>query len=136
MTLTLALILALIAIAILVLGAVALDHRADLKRIEEIEMRSINSLTTVKQNIEAQIDNVITGHNATVTHYDKEIEETLARLEAIAADIKRLDTEVKYQQTKMNVVYPWFENSEYNINRNAGVTWAKDFPDQEVDHAE
>ena len=123
--------LILIWLAVLVLGAAVLDQRKAFAKLEEIEMRSISSLTTIKKDMDKRMDGFVSIHNASVDHYDKEIEEIVQKMEKITEDIKRLDTELKYQQTKMNVVYPWFENSEYNTNRNTGVPWAKDYPDQE-----
>lgn len=55
-----------------------------------------------------------------------EIDGIINRLNEITADIGRMDAEVKYQQTRMNVVYPWFENSEYNTKKNGGVPWASE----------
>lgn len=78
-------------------------------------------------------DNIVAIHNATVSHYDKEIADIIEKMEHITEEISRLDTELKYQQTRMNVVYPWFERSEYNP-KNGGVPWAKDHPDQEDKH--
>ena len=126
--------LILIWLAVLVLGAAVIDQRKAFAKLEEIEMRSISSLTTIKKDMDKRMDGFVDIHNASVDHYDKEIEEIVQKMEKITEDIKRLDTELKYQQVKMNVVYPWFENSEYN-SKSAGVPWAKDYPDQE-DHTD
>ena len=125
----------LLALFAIELGAVFIDQRKAFDKITDFEARMVDSLTNIKKGLENRIDRYIETHNATVDHYDQQIDEIIQKMEKITEDIKRLDTELKYQQTKMNVVYPWFENSEYN-SKSAGVPWAKDYPDQEVDHVD
>jgi signal transduction histidine kinase len=94
--------------------------------IEQTQLKQISAGTTERKLTDQRIDNIITIHNATVEHYDDEIDQIVKRLNEITADIQRLDAEMKYQQTRMNTVYPWFENSEYGAKANAGVKWAND----------
>lgn len=128
--------LALFAVSIALIAWTVARHNKSLDRLEELDMKMVASLTTSNTDLNKRIDNVTTIHNATVEHYDEEFDGIIDRLNLIVEDIKRLDTELKYQQTRMNVVYPWFENSEYNIKPNTGVEWAQEYPTQEEEHVE
>ena len=125
-----------IAIALIVVGlsamvAMVYSQGNTVHRIEETQLRQIGADTTAQKLIDQRIDNIITVHNSSIEHYDNEIDQIVKRLNEITADIQRLDAEMKYQQTRMNTVYPWFENSEYGTKANAGVKWAPEFPSQE-----
>ena len=113
----------LLALFAIVLGAVFIDQRKALDKVTDFEARMVDSLANIKKGLENRIDRYIETHNATVDHYDQQIDE-----------IQRLDAEMKYQQTRMNTVYPWFENSEYGVKANAGVKWAPEFTTQEDEH--
>lgn len=128
-----------IAIALIVVGLAAMvamvySQSNTVRRIEETQLRQIGADTTAQKMIDQRIDNIITVHNSTVEHYDSEIDKIIKQLNEITADIQRLDAEMKYQQTRMNTVYPWFENSEYGVKANAGVKWAPEFTTQEDEH--
>ena len=125
-----------IAIALIVVGlsamvAMVYSQSNTVRRIEETQLRQIGADTTAQKMIDQRIDNIITVHNSTVEHYDDEIDKIIARMNEITEGIQRLDAEMKYQQTRMNTVYPWFENSEYGAKANVGVKWAPEFPTQE-----
>ena len=125
-----------IAIALIVVGlsamvAMVYSQSNTVRRIEETQLRQIGADTTERKLIDQRIDNIITVHNSSIEHYDSEIDQIIKQLNEITADIQRLDAEMKYQQTRMNTVYPWFENSEYGTKANAGVKWAPEFPTQE-----
>ena len=51
--------LILIWLAVLVLGAAILDQRKTFTKLEEIEMRSISSLTTIKQDMDKRMDGFV-----------------------------------------------------------------------------
>jgi hypothetical protein len=127
-------VIALIIVGFASMFAMVHSQSGTVRRIEETQLRQIGADTTAQKMIDQRIDNIITIHNATVEHYDSEIDKIIARMNEITADIQRLDTEMKYQQTRMNTVYPWFENSEYGTKANAGVKWAPEFPTQEEEH--
>ena len=116
--------LILIWLAVLVLGAAIIDQRKAFTKLEEIEMRSISSLTTIKQDMDKRMDGFIDIHNASVDHYDKEIEEIVQKMEKIAVDIARIDHDEKDLRK-------YYVNYTSRIDTGAGVTWAKDYPDQE-----
>ena len=121
--------LILIWLAVLVLGAAIIDQRKAFTKLEEIEMRSISSLTTIKQDMDKRMDGFVSIHNASVDHYDKEIEEIVQKMEKITEDIARIDHDEKDLRR-------YYVNYTSRTDTGAGVSWAKDFPDQEVDHAD
>lgn len=129
-------------IMIMILGAIILlgiafgiaENARNIEHLEYVQAKQIESLTVTKAALEQRINNTVAGSNFIVDHYDKEFAEITKKLEDIAKDIGRLDAEMKYQQARMNTVYPWFENSEYNTKKNGGVPWAKEYPDQEEEH--
>lgn len=121
--------LILIWLAVLVLGAAIIDQRKAFTKLEEIEMRSISSLTTIKQDMDKRMDGFVSIHNASVDHYDKEIEEIVQKMEKITADIARIDHDEKDLRK-------YYVNYKQPVVSDHGVEWAKDFPDQEVDHAD
>lgn len=121
--------LILIWLAVLVLGAAIIDQRKAFTKLEEIEMRSISSLTTIKQDMDKRMDGFVSIHNASVDHYDKEIEEIVQKMEKITEDIARIDHDEKDLRR-------YYVNYKQPVVSDHGVEWAKDFPDQEVDHAD
>ncbi len=127
-------VIALIIVGFASMFAMVHSQSGTVRRIEETQLRQIGADTTAQKMIDQRIDNIITIHNATVEHYDNEIDKIVTRMNEITADIQRLDAEMKYQQTRMNTVYPWFENSEYGAKANTGVKWAPEFPTQEDEH--
>lgn len=116
--------LILIWLAVLVLGAAVLDQRKAFTKLEEIEMRSISSLTTIKQDMVKRMDGFVDIHNASVDHYDKEIEEIIQKMEKITEDIARIDHDEKDLRR-------YYVNYKQPVVSDHGVEWAKDFPDQE-----
>lgn len=116
--------LILIWLAVLVLGAAIIDQRKAFTKLEEIEMRSISSLTTIKQDMDKRMDGFVSIHNASVDHYDKEIEEIIQRMKKITEDIARIDRDEKDLRR-------YYVNYKQPVDTGAGVTWAKDYPDQE-----
>lgn len=116
--------LILIWLAVLVLGAAVIDQRKAFTKLEEIEMRSISSLTTIKQDMDKRMDGFVDIHNASVDHYDKEIEEIVQKMEKITEDIARIDHDEKDLRK-------YYVNYTSRIDTGAGVSWAKDYPDRE-----
>lgn len=119
--------LILIWLAVLVLGAAVIDQRKAFTKLEEIEMRSISSLTTIKKGMDKRMDGFVDIHNASVDHYDKEIEEIVKKMEKITEDIKRIDHDEKDLRR-------YYVNYKQPAVSDHGVEWAKDYPDQEVEH--
>lgn len=127
LTIVYGLITAIVCLTVAGIIMTLLKHDKLFENIEElIAKEAANNIGQQKR-----ADNIVAIHNATVNHYDKEIADIIEKMEHITEEISRLDTELKYQQTRMNVVYPWFENSEYNPKRTGGVEWADQYPDQE-----
>lgn len=116
--------LILVTLAVLVLGAAIIDQRKAFTKLEEIEMRSISSLTTIKQDMDKRMDGFVSIHNASVDHYDKEIEEIVQKMEKITEDIARIDHDEKDLRR-------YYVNYKQPVVSDHGVEWAKDFPDQE-----
>ena len=120
--------LILIWLAVLVLGAAVIDQRKAFTKLEEIEMRSISSLTTIKKDMDKRMDGFVDIHNASVDHYDKEIEEIIERMNQITEEVKRIDRDEKDLRR-------YYVNYKQPVVSDHGVEWAKDFPDQE-DHTD
>ena len=120
--------LILIWLAVLVLGAAVIDQRKAFTKLEEIEMRSISSLTTIKKDMDKRMDGFVDIHNASVDHYDKEIEEIIERMNQITEEVKRIDHDEKDLRR-------YYVNYKQPVVSDHGVEWAKDFPDQE-DHTD
>lgn len=135
-----------IAIALIVVGlsamvAMVYSQGNTVRRIEETQLRQIGADTTVRKlndetikiidkritNTHERIDNIITIHNANVDHYDNEINQIIARMDQITADIARIDHDEKDLRR-------YYVNYKQPVDTGAGVTWAKDYPDQEVEH--
>lgn len=118
--------LILIWLAVLVLGAAVIDQRKAFAKLEEIEMRSISSLATIKQDMDKRMDGFVSIHNASVDHYDSEIDQIIARMDQITADIAELNKE--HQQDRRDLVdirqrYILYREPKHP---NGGVEWAKD----------
>ena len=115
--------LILIWLAVLVLGAAIIDQRKAFTKLEEIEMRSISSLTTIKQDMDKRMDGFVSIHNASVDHYDKEIEEIVKKMEKITEDIARIDHDEKdLRKYYVNYRKP---------NDNFGVNWAGNYVEKD-----
>ncbi len=61
--------------------------------IEQTQLKQISADTTAQKLVDQRIDNIITIHNATVEHYDDEIDQIIARMDQIVADIAELNKE-------------------------------------------
>ena len=115
--------LILIWLAVLVLGAAVIDQRKAFTKLEEIEMRSISSLTTIKKDMDKRMDGFVDIHNASVDHYDKEIEEIVQKMEKITEEIKRIDHDEKdLRKYYVNYRKP---------NDNFGVNWAENYAEKD-----
>lgn len=122
-------VLALFAVSIALIAFTVAKHNKSLDRLEELDMKMVASLTTSNTDLNKRIDNVTTIHNATVEHYDAEIDEIIERLEQITADIARIDRDEKDLRT-------YYVNYRSPALPSAGVEWAERFPTQEEEHVE
>lgn len=114
----------LLALFAIVLGAVFIDQRKALDKVTDFEARMVDSLANIKKGLENRIDRYIETHNATVDHYDQQIDEIIERMNKITEDIARIDHDEKDLRK-------YYVNYTSRIDTGAGVSWAKDFPDQE-----
>lgn len=114
----------LLALFAIVLCAVFIDQRKALDHITDFEARMVESMTGIKKGLENRIDRYIETHNATVDHYDSEIDEIIARMNQITEDIKRIDHDEKDLRK-------YYVNYTSRSDTGAGVSWAKDYPDRE-----
>lgn len=115
-------------IMIMILGAIILlgiafgiaENARNIEHLEYVQAKQIESLTITKEALTTRIDNYISTHNATVEHYDKEIDDIIKKMEHITEEIARIDHDekdlrayyVNYRQPK------WFN-------------WAPDFVEEE-----
>lgn len=89
-----------IAIALVVVGLAAMvamvySQSNTVRRIEETQLRQIGADTSAQKMIDQRIDNIITAHNATVEHYDSEIDQICKAMDKICEDIHRIDNDEK-----------------------------------------
>lgn len=102
-------VIALIIVGFASMFAMVHSQSGTVRRIEETQLRQIGADTTVRKlndetieiidkritNAHERIDNIITIHNANVDHYDNEIDQIIARMDQITADIARIDKDEK-----------------------------------------
>ena len=139
-----------IAIALIVVGlsamvAMVYSQGNTVRRIEETQLRQIGADTTVRKlndetveiidkritNAHERIDNIITIHNANVDHYDSEINQIIARMDQITADITRIDKDEKeIRSYYINFRTPTHPNGGYT----GGFVCKDDQDEQEDEH--
>lgn len=138
-------VIALIIVGFASMFAMVHSQSGTVRRIEETQLRQISADTTVRklndetikiidkritnahERIDTIMNNIVTIHNATVDHYDQQIDEIIARMDQITADIKRIDHDEKDLRR-------YYVNYKQPVVSDHGVEWAKDYPDQEVEH--
>lgn len=115
--------------ALLITYAVLSQLDARIRKGEE----TLHTLTAVHnsntKNIRSRIEAIESTQKLEQTrrsNADDQIEQILIQLSEISESIGKLDVQMDYQQNRMNVMYPWFENSEYNPKRTGGVPWASE----------
>ena len=111
-----------IAIALIVVGlsamvAMVYSQSNTVRRIEETQLK--------------QISNIITVHNASVDHYDSEIDQIIARMDQITADIAELNKEHISDHKNLVDIRMRYINYRTPVQSNGGVDWAPEFPSQE-----
>lgn len=122
-------------IAIMILGAIILlgiafgiaENARNIEHLEYIQAKQIESLSLTKAEMNTRLDNYISTHNATVEHYDKEIDDIIKKMEHITEEIRRID----HDERDLRSYYVNYRTPEVP---NGGVPWAKDYPDQEEEH--
>ena len=138
--------IALIVVSFAAMVAMVYSQGNTVRRIEETQLRQINSDVTCSKlnrqiienidkritNTHERIDNIITIHNANVDHYDSEINQIIARMEQITADIARIDKDEKeIRSYYINFRPPTHPNGGYT----GGFVCKDDQDEQEDDHA-
>lgn len=114
-------------IAIMILGAIILlgiafgiaENARNIEHLEYIQAKQIESLSLTKAEMNTRLDNYITTHNATVEHYDKEIDDIIKKMEHITEEIARID----HDERDLRSYYVNYRTPEVP---NGGVPWAKD----------
>jgi Skp family chaperone for outer membrane proteins len=102
-------------------AAVALRrHEQAFDKLETLLMQQISGQVSVKKEIDKRIDSVITIHNSSIDHYDDEIDQIIARMDQITADIERIDREQKDLRT-------YYVNYREPLQDNSGVNWSKSY---------
>lgn len=100
-------VIALIIVGFASMFAMVHSQSGTVRRIEETQLKQINYDVTCSKlnrqiienidkritNTHERIDNIITIHNANVDHYDSEINQIIARMDQITADIAELNKE-------------------------------------------
>lgn len=120
-------VIALIIVGFASMFAMVHSQSGTVRRIEETQLRQIGADTTERKLIDQRIDNIITIHNANVDHYDNEINQIIARMDQITADIARIDNDEKELRR-------YYANFREPVQGNGGVDWAPEFPSQEDEH--
>lgn len=88
------------------------------KELAELETEKV-TLETVQRQADERISNIVTVHNATIEHYDNEIDQIINRLNQITEDIARID----HDQTEIRKYYINFRTP---VHPNGGVPWSNE----------
>lgn len=138
-------VIALIIVGFASMFAMVHSQSGTVRRIEETQLKQINSDVTCSKlnrqiienidkritNTHERIDNVITVHNANVDHYDNEINQIIARMDQIVADIARIDKDEKeIRSYYINFRTPTHPNGGYT----GGFVCKDDQDEQEEEH--
>ena len=138
-------VIALIIVGFASMFAMVHSQSGTVRRIEETQLKQINSDVTCSKlnrqiienidkritNTHERIDNVITVHNAAIEHYDSEIDQIITRLNEITADIARIDKDEKeIRSYYINFRTPTHPNGGYA----GGFVCKDDQDEQEEEH--
>ncbi len=112
-------IVAYISIALLAVACIVLAYK-----IQDLELKQVNSATQVKKDLDTRIDSVIRIHNASVDHFDDEIDVIVDRMAQIIKDIDEIDHNERE-------IRSYYVNFRQPVNTGGGVSWAPDYPTRE-----
>jgi len=112
--------MAIVAFGLLGAAVVLRRHEQAFDKLETLLMQQISGQVSVKKEIDKRIDSVITIHNSSIDHYDDEIDQIIARMDQITADIERIDREQKDLRT-------YYVNYREPLQDNSGVNWSKSY---------
>lgn len=134
-----------IAIALIVVGlsamvAMVYSQGNTVRRIEETQLKQINSDVTCSKlnrqiienidkritNTHERIDNVITVHNAAIEHYDSEIDQIIDRMDQIVADIAELNKEHISDHRDLIDIRQRYILYREPLHPNGGVQWSEE----------
>lgn len=124
-------VIALIIVGFASMFAMVHSQSGTVRRIEETQLRQIGADTTAQKLIDQRIDNIITIHNATVEHYDSEIDQICKAMDKICEDIHRIDNDEKeLRRYYVNFRTPTHPNGGYT----GGFVCKDDQDEQEDEH--
>lgn len=87
------------------------------KKLIELDAERV-TLETAQRQADERISNIVTVHNATIEHYDNEIDQIINRLNQITEDIARID----HDETEIRKYYINFRTP---VHPNGGVQWSE-----------
>lgn len=93
--------------------------------IEQMQLKQISADTTAQKLVDQRIDNIITIHNATVEHYDDEIDQIIARMDQIVADIAELNKENISDHRDLVDIRQRYILYREPPHQNGGVQWSE-----------
>ena len=123
--------IALIVVCFAAMVAMVYSQSNTVRRIEETQLKQISADTTAQKMIDKRIDNIITVHNSAIEHYDSEIDQIIARMDQITADIARMDQMTAQDHRDLVDIRMRYINYRTPVQSNGGVDWAPEFPSQE-----
>lgn len=94
--------------------------------IEQTQLKQISADTTAQKLVDQRIDNIITIHNATVEHYDDEIDQIIARMDQIVADIAELNKEHISDHRDLVDIRQRYILYREPSHPNGGVQWSEE----------
>lgn len=103
---------------------VARDISAANGRMEAQDSKTISSINSIKRDLDKRVDDIINVHNASIDHYDSEIDDIIKRMNQIIADIHRIDHDEKE-------IRQYYINFRDPAENKSGVLWAKEYPTNE-----
>ena len=115
-------LLTMVIVAFGLLGAAMILRRHEQtfdQMMELITNQTTNHLKTVR-DADNRMDKIVNIHNACIDHYDDEIDQIIARMDQITADIERIDREQKDLRT-------YYVNYREPLQDNSGVNWSKSY---------
>ena len=94
--------------------------------MELITNQTTNHLKTVR-DADNRMDKIVNIHNACIDHYDDEIDQIIARMDQITADIAELNKEHQQDRRDLTDIRTRYINYREPTKDNSGVNWSKSY---------
>ena len=122
-------LLTMVIVAFGLLGAAMILRRHEQtldQMMELITNQTTNHLKTVR-DADNRMDKIVNIHNACIDHYDDEIDQIIARMDQITADIAELNKEHQQDRRDLTDIRTRYINYREPAIDNSGVNWSKSY---------